>query len=137
MEAGAREVVLVGGEPTSKLLPLKLDLRLGVVCGGFMACAATATLLVEKGLGGTEATGVGVLARAAAFAAAAAAADDGGAPDGVLARATAALVCAGSMGVLPRLDLPRRLATKLSLAPSPSLAWLAWLLVRRGNAGLV
>lgn len=94
VEAGAKEVVLVGGEPTSKLLPLKLDRREGVVCGGFMACAATAALLAEKGLGGTEAAGVGVLARAAADAAAAedAAIVDGPGADGVLALATAALV---------------------------------------------
>lgn len=136
VEAGASEVVLVGGEPTSKLLPLKLDRRLGVVCGGFMAWAVTAALLVEKGLGGTEATGVGVLARAAAVAAETDELEDTAAADGVTERATAALVWAKSMGVLPRLDLPRRLATKLSLAPSPSLAWLAWLLVRLGKAGL-
>lgn len=141
VDAGARDVVLVGGEPTSKLLPLKLDRRLGVVCGGFIACAATAALLDEKGLGGTEAAGVGVLARPAVGAAAADEADaaDGtvAAADGVLARATALLVWVGSMGVLLRLVLPRRLATKLSRAPSPSLAWLAWLLVRLGRAGLV
>ena len=118
LEAGAKEAVLVGGDPTSKLLPLKLDRRLGVVCGGFMAWAATAALLVEKGLGGTEAPGVGVPARAAAGAAAAEDAE----AEGVPALAIAALVCDGSMGVLLRFDLPRRLATKLSLAPSPSLA---------------
>lgn len=129
MLAGANEVVLVGGDPTSKLLPLKLDLRLGVVCGGFMACVATAALWVEKGLGGIEAAGVGVLARPVVGAAAEAAAAEeveaakgGAAAEGVLALAMAALVCAGSMGVLLRFDLPRRLATKLSLAPSPSLA---------------
>jgi len=31
VDAGAKEVVLVGGDPTSKLLPLKLERRLGVV----------------------------------------------------------------------------------------------------------
>lgn len=101
VEAGASDVVLVGGEPTSKLLPLKLERRLGVVCGGFMACVATAVLCVEKGLGGTEAPGVGVPAHPAAGAAVAAATaaaaeeatDAGGiAADGVLALAMAALV---------------------------------------------
>ena len=55
--AGASEVTLVGGEATSRLLPLKLDRRLGVVCGGFIACMPAA-LAEEKGLGGTEALGV-------------------------------------------------------------------------------
>ena len=42
------------------------------------------------------------------------------------------------MGVLLRLDRPRRLATKLSRWPPPSLslAWLAWLLARRFIGGL-
>ncbi len=94
----------------------------------------------RKGLGGTDAPGVGVPARpdgTAAAMAGEAAEGAGTAAEGVLARATAAVVCVGSMGVLLRLDRPRRLATKLSRAPSPSLAWLAWLLVRLGSAGLV
>ena len=35
-DVGASEVALVGGESASTCEPLKLDLRLGVLCGGFI-----------------------------------------------------------------------------------------------------
>lgn len=83
-DPGARDAILVGGDPTSMLLPLKLDRRLGVNCGGFMACVVMPAW-DEKGLGGTEMLGEGVPPRPDEATAVAVAAL-GVAPDGVEAR---------------------------------------------------